>query len=289
MQNKREHLARLFGRLGLVRLLEHLGASRPGLIVLTYHRIAEPGADAFYDPVISATPESFRDQVEWLARRLRVLTLDEAIERITSQAPWREPAALVTFDDGYRDNFDVAAPMLRDRGVPATFFLPTAFLERPRLPWWDRVAYIIKQTRVARLELPRRPVDRANTSLPPLSIDLATTPRPAAIGSIIAAFLQGTIADEDEFLELLARRAEVAVEAGPLARTLFADWDQVRRLTGPGTGLSIGSHGHSHRKLADLDDDAQRDELAGSRRLLEERLGRERRGPGLSLRLAGYV
>ena len=153
MRNKRDFLARSFGRLGILGLLEHLAAARPGLTVLTYHRIAEPGADLFYDPVISATPGSFRAQVDWLGRRMRVLTLPEAIERIASESPWREPAALVTFDDGYRDNFEAAAPILRERGIPATFFLPTAFLEAPRLPWWDRVACIIKQTRVNRLEL----------------------------------------------------------------------------------------------------------------------------------------
>jgi peptidoglycan/xylan/chitin deacetylase (PgdA/CDA1 family) len=54
---------------------------------------------------------------------------------------------------------EVAAPILRDCGVPATFFLPTSFLESPRLPWWDKVACIIKQSRVRRLELPRRPAD----------------------------------------------------------------------------------------------------------------------------------
>ena len=65
--HKREYLARALGGLGVLGLLERLTAAwRPWLVVLTYHRIAEPGADRFYDPVISATPESFRAQVEWL-------------------------------------------------------------------------------------------------------------------------------------------------------------------------------------------------------------------------------
>src|SRR5579885_1534693 len=112
IRNKREYLARLGGRLGILNLLERLGGARPGLFVLTYHRIAEPGADPFYDPVISATPDSFRAQVDGLARRMRILRLAEAIEWIASGPPWREPAALITFDDGYRDNFEVAAPIL---------------------------------------------------------------------------------------------------------------------------------------------------------------------------------
>ena len=72
MRNKREFLARAFGRLGVLGLLEWaVAATRPGLVVLTYHRIAGTGADPFYDPVISATPESFCAQVERLRRRVR--------------------------------------------------------------------------------------------------------------------------------------------------------------------------------------------------------------------------
>ena len=65
------------------------------------------------------------------------------------------------------------------------------------------------------------------------------------------------------------------LDTGAMARALFTDWDQVRRLTGPETGLSVGSHGHSHQKLAGLDADSQRRELVESKRILEDRLGRE--------------
>jgi peptidoglycan/xylan/chitin deacetylase (PgdA/CDA1 family) len=277
MQNKREYLARAAGRVGMLSLLERLAAARPGLIVFAYHRIAEPGADSFYDPVISAAPASFRAQVEGLARRIRLVTLDEAIEGILSGTPWRGPAALITFDDGYRDNFEVAAPILRERGIPATFFLPTAFLESPRIPWWDEVARIVKQTRVRRLAVPLGPDgEPGDGGRPgPPEIDLDTTPRSEAIRTIIAAFLDGTIREEGRFLERLAECAEVEADDGAMARALFTDWEQVRRSTGAGTGLSIGSHGHSHRRLARLDGEAQARELEESRRILRDRLGRE--------------
>ena len=163
--NKREFLARAFGRLGVLGLLEQtIARRRPGLVVLTYHRIAEPGDGPFYDPVISATPESFRAQVEWLHNRVRLLTLDELIDQVESGSPWREPVMLLTFDDGYRDNFDLAVPILRERNVPATFFIPTAFLESPRLPWWDHVAYVIKQTHVQRFIVERQSRRRSTTA-----------------------------------------------------------------------------------------------------------------------------
>ena len=272
MKNKREILARVFGRLGLVGLLERVAAAtRPGLIVLTYHRIAEPGADPFYDPVISATPESFRAQIEWLRRRVRVLALPEVVSMLESGSRWREPCALVTFDDGYRDNFELAAPILIELNMPAMFFLPTAFLESPRLPWWDEVAYVIKQTRRSRLVLPRDPEGLQ----PAIPLNLGAMPRPLGIMTIIRAFLDHTIADERWFLDQLSEQAEVSVNGDSLARALFTDWDQVRQVAAIESPLIIGSHGHSHQRLSGLDEDSQRLELAESKEILEARLGQQ--------------
>ena len=284
--NKREFLARAFGRLGVLGLLEQMIARRrPVVVVLTYHRIAEPGADLFYDPVISATPESFRAQVEWLHNRVRLLTLDELIDQVESGSPWREPAMLLTFDDGYRDNFDLAVPILGERKVPATFFVPTGFLDSPRLPWWDHVACVIKQTQARRLI-----VERHSQGGPsPLEIDLQTMSRSAAIMKIIRAFLDGTIADERWFLDRLAECARVEIDSEGLGRKLFMSWAHVRQLADSGAGLTIGSHAHSHRNLAALDDETQSHELTGSKQILEARLGRPIKALAYPYGVAGYL
>lgn len=270
--NKREYLARALGRLGVIGLLERVvAARRPALIVLTYHRIAEPGADGFYDLVISAAPAAFRAHVEWLHNHIRILTLEELDAQIQAGGCWEEPAALLTFDDGYRDNFDTAVPILREWQVPATFFISTGFLEAAKLPWWDHVAYVIKHTQKRRLTLKWG----ARADNPPLLIDLESTPRDVAIMTIIGAFLDETIVDEIWFLDQLAAESEVAVDRAGLSRALFMDWEQVRYLADSGAGLTIGSHAQSHQKLAGLDDRSQRCELALSKQVLENHLGRE--------------
>jgi peptidoglycan/xylan/chitin deacetylase (PgdA/CDA1 family) len=270
--NKRDILARAFGRFGVLGVLEHISAAwRPGLLVLTYHRIAEPGADCFYDPVISATPESFRTQLEWLRRQIRLVTIDELINRLENGSAWREPVAALTFDDGYRDNLEVAAPILRELRVPATFFIPTAFLESPRLPWWDHIAYVFKKTRVQTFALARDP----GRDTPPLTIDLGVTSRSEAITMVIRAFLTGMISDERWFLNQLQTQAEVNFDDGDLGRTLFMSWNDVRQLVRPDQGLAVGSHTHSHQKLAGLDETTQREELVTSKHLLEAHLGCE--------------
>ena len=185
--------------------------------------------------------------------------------------PVNEPAAFVTFDDGYRDNFVEAVPILKEFDVPATFFIPTEFLESPNLPWWDHVAYVIKQTAKRQLRLKGSPSDDDS----PLEVELDGNSRDAAISAIIRAILEGRVADLPWFLEHLAAQAEVQVNSQILGRDLFMGWEEVRQLIEHGGRLTIGSHAHSHPNLSKLDLDLQQRELGLSKQILEERLGRE--------------
>ena len=272
ISNKREHIAQTLGQLGVLGLLERVAALRqPALLVLTYHRIAERDKDRFYAPVISATPQSFRSQVKWLHNQMHILTLLELDNQIQAGGTWKEPVALVTFDDGYRDNFEVAVPILKDLKIPATFFITTGFLESPRLPWWDHIAYIVKETPRHRLELKRGPSDIH----PAIVIELDGISRDDAVMPIIRAILDERITDLPWFLEHLRMKAEVTIEVESLGRALFMSWEQVRHIADCNDRLAIGSHGHSHHSLADLDMQSQQRELVVSKRILEERLGRE--------------
>jgi peptidoglycan/xylan/chitin deacetylase (PgdA/CDA1 family) len=279
--NKREFLARAFGSLGFIGLLEQIAVRRPALVVLTYHRIAVPGnaSNPYYDPVISATPDAFETHIRFLSTQFHILSLEALLEITAAKAMSAKvspdagkPIALVTFDDGYRDNCETALPILRKLGVPATFFIPTGFLNAARLPWWDHVACVLKRTRVPRLTLERWPgdVDPIVINLEPTSLGQQRT---VAITTVVRSFLDGAIKDEPWFLAQLGEQAEVPIDSRSLGCKLFMGLDQVRQLAN--AGMAVGSHGQSHRALASLDDAAQRHELTESKRFLENSLGRD--------------
>ena len=279
--NKREFLARAFGSLGFIGLLEQIAVRWPALVVLTYHRIAVPGSasNPYYDPVISATPDAFEAQIRFLSTRFHILSLDALLD-ITADKGMSasvspnagKPIALVTFDDGYRDNCETALPILRKHSVPATFFIATGFLDTARLPWWDHVACVLKRTNVPRLTLDRWPGD-----VDPIVINLGPTSggqqHAMAITTVVRSFLDGAIEDEPWFLAQLDEQAEVPIDSKALGCKLFMGLDQVRQLAD--AGMAVGSHGQSHRALAGLDDATQRRELTGSKRFLENSLGLE--------------
>jgi peptidoglycan/xylan/chitin deacetylase (PgdA/CDA1 family) len=255
----------LLDRTGVLNVAMQLRRAAPiaTVSIVTFHRIAEVDAHEPYDPdVIDATPAQFRRHVETLARIGTPIGIDTLLGALDGGRLPRNPV-MITFDDGYRSCRDVALPILRRLGVPATFFIATAFAEGRRLFWWEQIAAILRgaRARVGHLTYPR-----------PMRIDASD---PAARRSLNATIKNTRGLDLERFLGEL--RAALAVpwdpelEAG-LASPLIMTWDDIRALAA--AGMDIESHTRTHRVLETLDADQLRAELVGSRRDLEARLGR---------------
>jgi peptidoglycan/xylan/chitin deacetylase (PgdA/CDA1 family) len=259
-RSKRDRLAVLLSGGGLLRMLETL-ARRPGLLVLTYHRIGSDVGNPFDDGALSATAEAFRDQVRYVRTHFDVLGQDRLLEAAGRGFALGRASAIITFDDGYRDSFEIAFPILRDLGVPAFFFIPTGYIDRPRLPWWDRIAFILKHTRVDRLclDLPHY-----------IKIDLRRTGRLRAIMQVVIACREANDFEERAFFDHLESRAEFAANSEALGRELFVTWDEIRRMRA--SGMAIGSHTHTHPILGSISESDQREELVTSKTRLEEEL-----------------
>jgi peptidoglycan/xylan/chitin deacetylase (PgdA/CDA1 family) len=231
------------------------------LLVLNYHRIGNV-ADAAFDPdVYSATAEDFDWQVAYLKSRFGVVSLDEAIDWTAHPARAKGAAALITFDDGYVDNFRTAFPILRARGVQATFFLPTGFVGTRRIPWWDRVARAVRATPNHRVR-----VERDGGAI---DIDLRSTSRMAATRGLLSIYKS---LPTDEAARLVDAIEEAcAVPAGDGTERLFLDWTEAAEMVAG--GMAIGSHTHRHELLSRLPYDDQLVELRTSREILERELG----------------
>ena len=105
--------------------------------IFLYHRVASPEHDPF---ALSVAPNQFQDHLDILQSHCRMVTLDELLDTRTAN---RSILASVTFDDGYTDNLTTASPILRQAGIPATFFICTGCLGDVRGFWWDRVGAAI--------------------------------------------------------------------------------------------------------------------------------------------------
>jgi peptidoglycan/xylan/chitin deacetylase (PgdA/CDA1 family) len=226
--------------------------ARARLLVLIYHRVlAKP------DPLLGDEPDAvlFAAQMDLIKSLFNVLPLAEAVARLRAGSlPPR--AACITFDDGYANNCEVAAPILAARNLPATVFVSSGFIGGGRM-WNDT---IIETVRGAPVEL-----DLSRFGLGTFRLD-DTAARRTAIERIIAGV---------KYLHPVARleRVEqIAAHVGArLPDQLMMNEAQLKSLSG--MAIEIGAHTVSHPVLTSLSDEESRTEMLSSKRHLEEIAG----------------
>lgn len=259
-------------------LLRHFEARmRTGLTVLMYHRILPAERCARYPLRSLAMPcEAFREQVRWLAERCDVLPLGEALEKNRealdkSRAASTRPLVAITFDDGYADNAQLAAPILEEAGLRATFFVVTDFIASREPLWFDRAV----------LAFEALPEERWQTIVSSQASD-AGAPMPDA-GSALAAWM-GFLKELDPGVRTaLVEALSNAAEIGPFPEDATTEGEygpmsleSLRALAQ--RGHEIGSHTLSHPLLPQLEPAELERELSSSRSRLADWLGAAPRG-----------
>ncbi|WP_280154024.1 polysaccharide deacetylase family protein [Piscinibacter sp. XHJ-5] len=226
---------------------------RGRLSILIFHRVLPRP-----DPLSPDEPDAaeFEAQMRWVRSWFNVLPLGTAIDRL--YAGTIPPRALaITFDDGYADNEELAAPILARLGMTATFFISTGYLGGG-IMWNDRVIEAVRACEgdtldVSAAGLGRHPVGSAGQ-------------RRAAIAALLKAIKHFEQPQRDA-----ATDAIVAAAGGRPSPALMMQPEQVRRLRT--LGMDIGAHTVSHPILTRLDAQQARDEMASGKRALEQLLG----------------
>lgn len=248
-------IAKVLDSAGVARLLSSVGAWR-GTLVLNYHRIApadtRPTGEGW-----SATEDELDSQLRYLNKHVEVVGPEALLERRNGRS------VILTFDDGYRDNYERALPLLREHGVPATFFLATGFLDRGGVAWWEEIDWMVQSSTRPRL-------NGALTAGAELSLgDKAA--RRKAVARLLERYKQLPGGETEQFLDQLAQ----ATGSGRLdpgeGRDAWMTWDMARELLA--AGMSIGGHSVSHPVLARLPQGQQRREILECRDRLAQELG----------------
>lgn len=251
------------GLLSVARLLHDRG--RRTLTILTYHRVL-PSPDLGHYPfdpgVISASPEQFDAQMRWLRETQVPVPLSDVALYLRGRADLPPRAVVVTFDDGYFDNYEHAYPVLRRHGVPATMFLATDHIGNDRPFWFDVATYLAMRT-----DLPALRLDSER------HIVLGTSPaeRRAAARKLLDHIKTLPQPRVDELLARLCDETGCSIPETERAQVRTMRWEDVRDMaTG---GIEFGSHSCRHAILAHLPPDELRRELADSKRRIEDETG----------------
>jgi peptidoglycan/xylan/chitin deacetylase (PgdA/CDA1 family) len=222
--------------------------------ILMFHQVRHrPNGDFQPNAHLEVTPAF----LELVVRRVRaagleIIDLDEAARRLAAPDDGRRFVVL-TFDDGYRNNYTEAYPVLKALDAPFTVYLATGFADRSAVPWWDLLVALVE--RQARLSL--RIGDRV--------LDLPATSLGQKRAACRLAASELCRVDEDEqrrSIEAAAR--ECGIEPERLVSREMMDWDEVRALAADPLA-TIGAHTVGHYALARLDADRARREMLESR------------------------
>ncbi|MGY1684724.1 polysaccharide deacetylase family protein [Geodermatophilus sp. SYSU D00867] len=224
-------------------------------VVLLYHRVAVVPHDPFGQAV---HPDRFTAQVEHLRRSGRVIPLSDVLR------PGSKGGIALTFDDGYADNAMLAAPLLADAGLPATWFVTVDTLGRRRF-WWDRLAEAL----LGPHGLPSSAdVEVAGRRL---WLDLRTpSARTTALHFLWGRLLDLPPAELDAEVERLLGHLDAPP---PTQEDLTMTVDQLRVLAELPL-QEVGAHTRTHARLATQSEEVQRDEILESVRLLTDILHR---------------
>jgi peptidoglycan/xylan/chitin deacetylase (PgdA/CDA1 family) len=241
------------GGLQLVRLL-----NRNSLRILMFHSFGPPRP---------GLRETLERRCAHLRRFYHPLSLSEATKAWRAGDPLPPNALAVTVDDGYRDFYEIAYPVFAACGMPATVYLVTDFMDARLWLWTDRLRYAVERAALPTLE----------ANLPSgeqVKLELATAPgrerAAAALGEAAKRLPDG---DRRRFLKEITRLLGASLPDQPPPQYAPLTWESVREMAA--NGIEFGAHTRTHPILSRLESEAALDdEIAGSKRRIEEEVGR---------------
>lgn len=245
---------------GLIRLGRQLWAR--SLTVLNYHRIddLENNPDNF-QPNISATPAEFDRQMSYISRWFNVVSLQDVTNWILKNKPLPRYAALITFDDGYLDNYTNAFPVLKKYNFPAVIYLTSGHIESNRPFYWDLVAYCFAHTKKDSILFPDG-IERSWDSID-------------GKNQISKQWIESMkILEENQKQNWISRIPEQLNVVIPdnYFKNLMMNWDQVREMSA--ANIDFGAHTVTHPILTRISPEQVRTEISDSKKRIEQELNK---------------
>jgi peptidoglycan/xylan/chitin deacetylase (PgdA/CDA1 family) len=241
---------------GLGAVFRRLPAWR-GALVLSYHRIGDRSQSDLHRGLFSTSAEGLDRQLRLLTRHFDLVAPGQLDADLLAA---RGRHVIVTFDDGYRDLYELAHPVLQANNVRALMFLCTGFIDGQERAWWDDIGWMLRHAPLP--ELPPGPWS-------PRPLPLAGAEVESAIDVLTRAYWGLAPPQASEFLLALASATGAGIR--PTSAADWITWDMARELKG--AGHVIGAHTASHPLLSRLPRARQLEEIVRSLDRVDTELG----------------
>jgi len=229
-------------------------------IVLTYHGVLQeiPADQPDYEYRNFVTVRQFENQISFLLKTFKPLKASDFYNGNSNLSG----GFLITFDDGFRNNFSYAVPILQKYGLQAVFFITTEFIGSREFLWTEQVTRMIQKTnkQVLEVELDKK-----------YSLKLSSIPDKENASQIIRKYLKNQPPlKRNKILEQMKSQlndVELTINREDEERYLFMSWEEVGEMTN--SGQMVGSHTHTHSILSTLNEEESLQELKLSKEAIE--------------------
>lgn len=241
--------------------------NKNGLTIVTYHRV--DGYEKSADPLVVSIP-TFRKHIEHYKNIYKIISADELASIIQGKQEISSPLCLITFDDGWRDNYVNAFDILKKYSVPAIIFVSTEHMGNSDLFWFARIKTILEN------------IESANTNdwTDDLLVDirghlheiasLKSNQRGRKIEQVLDIMKHMKYRDIEKVIDALS--GKYAAHNVSRERVTLS-WDEMREMIN--NGISFGTHGKRHAILTLLDDQDLEREIKESKEQLEENINKD--------------
>jgi peptidoglycan/xylan/chitin deacetylase (PgdA/CDA1 family) len=232
--------------------------SKSQALAMMYHRIS-PEKDEW--PFETVSPNMFETQVRYFRQNYDILSVRNLVERVREGESPPKSTLAITIDDGYKDNYTYAYPILRKYSVPATIFLATGYIGTARLFWWIKAAYAVQHTALTRLDLGELGSHHLES----------TADRSRAAWVIAGRLCNFPEKTKSLLIDRLVDISRVDIPAD-LGAQFALSWEDVAEMSE--SGIDFGAHSVSHPVLTNMSREQARYEIRQSKQDIETRIGK---------------
>jgi peptidoglycan/xylan/chitin deacetylase (PgdA/CDA1 family) len=242
-------------RIGVLPAYSYLRRTATGsqAAILMYHRVSPDGINCLTS---SISPDLFEKQIEYLLENFQVISLDNLADLVANRKLWKK-MVVITFDDGYKDNFKFAYPILKKYKIPATFFVTTGYINNNKLFWWDIATYFVMNMLNKRSE-----TQNYGKSLSSSKVNLAKK-----TSEILISLKK---MPDQERLAVISKMSKSIGEdkIEELGKEMVLTWKEIKEMASK--GIQFGAHTVNHPILTNVSPEVCRKEIDQSKKDIED-------------------
>ncbi len=247
---------------GLIAIIRNLFGQQ-GIRILAYHKIEN---NEFDDLNMSIPVSDFEIQIKYLSKNYHVISLLDFLSSIQTRKKIKKNSVVITFDDGYKDNYTNAFSIVKKYNVPITIFLTVAPISTGQALWYEAIVHLIKNSLIEGADLSDYGI--GNITLKSLS------DKQAAIYQIVnkaKTMPQNQRQNLIDYLKKNLTTKDNKNQNDDHLKSLMLSWDEIREMKNH--GVTFGAHTMSHPILTQIPIETAEIEIKKSKEIIEKELG----------------